>query len=142
MSPDEPTRAHRGRDRGSLSVVMMLLTIIALGAAGLVVDGGRALAARRHAAGIAEAAARHAISRHSLSTGWNPVTAGAMARSFAARSGVDHADIEVVARTRSDGRPEIVVTITERRAAVFAALGGVETLTVRASGSAIAAYSP
>lgn len=134
--------ANPHRDRGSLSVVMMFLTVITLGAAGLVVDGGRALAARRHAAGTAEAAARFAIARHSLSAGWSPVTASEAARSFAERAGVERSDVEVVARTRPDGRPEIVVTITERRTAVIVALGGVDTLTVRATGSAIAAYSP
>lgn len=130
------------RDRGSLSVVTMFLTIITLGAAGLVVDGGRALAARRHAAGTAEAAARFAITRQSLTTGFDPSDAIEVARSYAVRSGIDERDIAVEVRDRPDGRPEIVVTITERPTAVVLGLAGVESLTVHATGSAIAVYAP
>jgi Flp pilus assembly protein TadG len=101
----------------------MFLTIVALGAAGLVVDGGRALAARRHAAGTAEAAARFAITRQSLTTSFD-------------------SDAAVEIRNRADGRPEIVVTITERPTAIVLGLAGVESLTVHATGSAIAVYAP
>lgn len=132
---------HR-RDQGSLSVVTMFLTVIALGAAGLVVDGGRAMAARRHAAGTAEAAARFAITRQSLTIGFDPTDAVEVARSYALRSGVAERDIAVEVRERPDGRPEIVVTITERPAAVVLGLAGVESLTVHATGSAIAVYAP
>ena len=139
MTRPESTRA---RDNGSLSVVTMFLTIVALGAAGLVVDGGRALAARRHAAGTAEAAARFAITRQSLTTGFDPETAMEVARSYAVRSGIADRDVAVAIRDRVDGRPEIVVTITERPTAVVLGLAGVESLTVHATGSAIAVYAP
>lgn len=127
------------RDRGSLSVVMMFLVVITLAAAGLIVDGGRAMAARRHAANTAEAAARWAVATQSLSTGFDPDTAASLARSHAERAGVAPADIDVTVRYRPE--PEIVVTVTEHRTAVFAALGGVDELTVRATGSAIYVYS-
>ena len=136
-----PGSAH-GRDRGSLSVVTMFLTIVALGAAGLVVDGGRALAARRHAAGTAEAAARFAITRQSLTTSFDSHAAMEVARSYAVRSGIADRDVAVEIRNRADGRPEIVVTITERPAAIVLGLAGVESLTVHATGSAIAVYAP
>jgi hypothetical protein len=45
-------------------------------------------------------------------------------------------------RNRADGRPEIVVTITERPTAIVLGLAGVESLTVHATGSAIAVYAP
>ena len=136
------TGSTRARDNGSLSVVTMFLTIVALGAAGLVVDGGRALAARRHAAGTAEAAARFAITRQSLTTGFDPDTAMEVARSYAVRSGIAERDVVVAVRDRADGHPEIVVTITERPAAVVLGLAGVESLTVHATGTAIAVYAP
>jgi Flp pilus assembly protein TadG len=50
------------RDRGSISVILVFLVVIALGGAGLIVDGGRAMSARRHASNTAEAAARAAVS--------------------------------------------------------------------------------
>lgn len=136
------TGSTQGRDRGSLSVVTMFLTIVALGAAGLVVDGGRALAARRHAAGTAEAAARFAITRQSLTIGFDPDTAMEVARSYAVRSGIAERDVVVAVRDRADGHPEIVVTITERPVAVVLGLAGVESLTVHATGTAIAVYAP
>ena len=136
------TGSTQGRDRGSLSVVTMFLTIVALGAAGLVVDGGRALAARRHAAGTAEAAARFAITRQSLTTGFDPDTAMEVARSYAVRSGIAERDVVVAVRDRADGHTEIVVTITERPVAVVLGLAGVESLTVHATGTAIAVYAP
>ncbi|MCY7300340.1 MAG: pilus assembly protein TadG-related protein, partial [Ilumatobacteraceae bacterium] len=49
---------ERDRDGGAISVVMVILLVRVLGGAGLVVDGGRALGARRHASNTAEAAAR------------------------------------------------------------------------------------
>jgi hypothetical protein len=51
-------------------------------------------------------------------------------------------DVDVDVRDRADGRPEIVVTITERPAAIVLGLAGVESLTVHATGSAIAVYAP
>jgi Flp pilus assembly protein TadG len=127
------------RDRGALSVVMMFLVVVTLAAGGLIVDGGRALAARRHAANTAEAAARWAVATQSLSTGFDPDTAASLAHSHAERAGIAPGDIDVVVRYRPE--PEIVVTITERRDAVFLALGGADELTVRATGSAMYVYS-
>ena len=45
------------QDRGAISVVLMFLLMIAFAGAGLIVDGGRAMVARRHASNTAEAAA-------------------------------------------------------------------------------------
>lgn len=129
------------RDRGSLSIVLMFVLVVTLAGAGLIVDGGRTLAARRHAANTAEAAARAAVAAQSLTDGFDPDDAIATARSHAVRSGIDPADVEVSIRERPDGEPEIVVTITERRQTVFTALGGVDQLTVRATGAATFVYS-
>ncbi len=136
------TSSANHRDRGALSIVAVLLTVMVLAAAGLVVDGGRALSARRHAAGTAEAAARFAISNQSLTTGFDPARARALALDHALRAGVRSGDVAVEVVYRSDGRPEVVVTIVERPRAVFAALLGARSLTVRAEGSAVFVYSP
>ena len=129
------------RDVGSLSIVMLLLITVVLAGSGLIVDGGRALVARRHAANTAEAAARFAMTPRNLAAGFDPNRAVTVARTFAIGTGLDARDVEAHVRYRSDGRPEVVVTITERRGAVFLALTGIDSLTVEASGSAIAVYT-
>jgi Flp pilus assembly protein TadG len=127
-------------DRGSLSIVLALLVTVVLGGGALVVDGGRAMAARRHAANTAEAAARTAVARTSLTNGFDPARAAELAIDHAVRSGVDPADVQVTVRTGPTGEPEVVVTITERRTAVFVALTGADQLTVRATGAATFLY--
>lgn len=129
------------RDRGALGIALALVMVVALGGAGLVVDGGRAMAARRHAAGTAEAAARSAVTRQSLRTGFDADAAEAAARSHAERSGIAPADVDVDIVTGPTGTPQVIVTIIERRTAVFLALASVDEITVRASGSAIVVWS-
>jgi Flp pilus assembly protein TadG len=129
------------RDRGALGIALALVVVVALGGAGLVVDGGRAMAARRHAAGTAEAAARSAVTRLSLRTGFDADVAEATARSYAQRAGIAPADVDVDIVTGPTGTPQVNVTIIERRTAVFLALASVDEITVRASGSAIVVWS-
>ena len=57
------------------------------------------------------------------------------------RAGVADGDVVIAMRTDAAGRPEIVVTITERPRTIFLALTGAESMTVRATGAAIALYS-
>lgn len=128
-------------DRGVIGVSMMLLVTVTLGGAALIVDGGRALAARRHAAGVAEAAAREAVSAQSLALGFDPDAAVRVARSFAERSGIAPSDITVRIGTAPSGAPEVEVTIVERRRTVFLVLGAVDEMTVRATGSSIVVWS-
>jgi len=125
-----------GHDRGAITVVVMFLLIIALMGAGLVVDGGRVMVARRHAYNTAEAAARAGVATATPMSGFSPTRARAAALDYAIRSGVAPADVSVrVTATR------VFVTITERRHTVFLILGGMETVTVRVTGSARLAYS-
>lgn len=133
------TREPVGRDVGALSIVMMFLTVIVLGGAALIVDGGRALTARRHAANTAEAAARSAVADQSLTGGFDADSAAAIARAYAERSGIEPADVQV--RVLYQPEPEVTVTITEHRTTVFMILGGADQLTVRATGSATFVYS-
>lgn len=124
------------RDRGAISVVMMMLLVIVLAGAGLVVDGGRAMSARRHAANTAEAAARAAVSSATPVGGFDRDEAAAAAIDYAMRAGVAAADTHVVV-----GIDFVTVTIVERRRTVFLILGGQQTMTVRATGTARVTYS-
>lgn len=124
------------RDRGSVSVAMLLLLVVALGGAGLVVDGGRTMAARRHASNTAEAAARAAVASATPVASFDPVVARRAALSYAQRAGVRAADVRVVV-----GVDSVSVTITERRSTVFLVLGGRSTITVSATGIARVVFS-
>jgi Flp pilus assembly protein TadG len=125
-----------GRDRGAVSVALMLLVVLTLGGAGLVVDGGRAMGARRHASNTAEAAARAAVSTATPVASFDPVVARRAALEYATHAGVPAADVTVVV-----GRDMVRVTVVERRRTVFLVLGGASTLTVRATGIARVVYS-
>lgn len=126
----------RDRDRGAISVVMVIILVMVLGGAGLVVDGGRALVARRHASNTAEAAARAAVASATPVTGFDGDTARNAAFSYAVRAGVPAGDVRVVV-----GVDFVTVTIVEHRTTVFLILGGQETVTVQASGTARVTYT-
>lgn len=129
-------RHQNGRDRGSLMVSLMILMVVVLAGAGLVVDGGRAMAARRHATNIAEGAARAAVSSTTPVRWFDPEVARSAATDHARRSGIAEADVtvEVVGSV-------VTVTIVERRTAVFLVAGGWSSVTVRGTGSATVVYS-
>ncbi len=129
-------RRTHDSDNGAISVVLMFLLVIALGGAGLIVDGGRAMVARRHASNTAEAAARAAVSTATPVSGFDRESARDAAIDFANRAGVATSDVEV-----EIGVDYVTVTVTERRTTVFLILGGQETMTVRATGTARVAYS-
>ena len=127
---------NRARDRGAISVALMLLVLITFGGAGLVVDGGRAMSARRHASNTAEAAARADVSTATPVASFDPVVARRAALASATAAGVPAADVTVVV-----GHDSVRVTVVERRRTVFLVLGGTSTLTVRATGIARVVYS-
>jgi len=56
------------RDAGAAAIILVLLTPVLFALAGLVVDGGRALAARQRAADIAEQAARAGVDALDVAT--------------------------------------------------------------------------
>ncbi|MEI8238069.1 MAG: pilus assembly protein TadG-related protein [Actinomycetota bacterium] len=126
----------RPGDRGAISVVLMLLLMVTLAAGGLIVDGGRAMSARRHASNTAEAAARAAVSIATPVSGFDPVRARAAALAYARRAGVAPRDVTVAVQA-----DVVTVTVVERRRAVFLAFGGIRTLTVRSTGSARLVFS-
>jgi Flp pilus assembly protein TadG len=126
--------AHR--DRGAVSVILVMLLVVVLAGAGLVVDGGRAMVARRHASNTAEAAARAAVSTATPVGGFDQTAARHAAVHYAVQAGVAMPDIDVEV-----GADFVTVTITERRDTVFLVLGGKSTMTVQASGTARVTYS-
>jgi Flp pilus assembly protein TadG len=126
----------RRADRGDLLVSLMLLVVVVLAGAGLIVDGGRVMAARRHASNIAEGAARAAVSSTTPVRDFQPDTAREAAIDHAVRSGISAGDVAVVVRDGS-----VTVTVTERRRSVFLVLGGWETVTVQGTGTATVVYS-
>jgi Flp pilus assembly protein TadG len=123
------TRRCRG-STGAVGVALALLMIGVLAAAGLVFDAGRAMAARRHAANVAEGAARAAIAAQ-LGREINVDVASRAALHHAAGAGIS-AD-QVVVSVRGE---EVRVVVTERRDAVFLTLGGIEQMTMRGEGAA------
>ena len=127
----------RARDRGDISVMAMLLMLVVFAASGLIIDGGRAMAARRHASNTAEAAARAAVATLTPLSDLDPVAARAAAIGHATRAGVAATDVVVEVWSQS-----VRVTVVERRRSVFLALGGVSVLTVRATGVARVVFSP
>ncbi|HAN34204.1 MAG TPA: hypothetical protein DCQ52_01745 [Acidimicrobiaceae bacterium] len=131
-----PVSRRRPRDRGAISVVLLLLVVVALSGAGLVVDGGRALVARRHASNTAEAAARAAVATATPVSGIDQADAVAAALDYATRAGVPALDVHVTV-----GVDFVTVTIVERRPTVFLILGGQQTMTVQASGTARVTYT-
>lgn len=124
------------RDRGEISVMLMILLVVVLAGAALVVDGGRAMSARRHASNVAEAAARAGVSTATPVAPFDPIEARRAALSYATRAGVPASDVEVVVAPDS-----VRVTVVEHRRSVFLVLGGVPTLDVRATGVARVVFS-
>lgn len=124
-------------DRGSTLVATLLLVAVVLAGSALVVDGGRAMVARRHASNVAEGAARAAVATGSADGDLDRGTAGRAALDHARRSGVAVEDVAVVV-----GADSVTVTVTERRRTVFLVLGGVSTTTVHATGTARLVYDP
>jgi len=124
------------RDRGAISIVMVMLIVMVFAGAALIVDGGRVMVARRHASNTAEGAARAAVATATPVSGFDPVKARAAALDFTTRAGVAAVDVVVVVAA-----DHVTVTVTERRQSVFLVLGGQETLTIRATGTARLVYS-
>ena len=117
-------------------MVLIYLTIVLAGAA-LIFDGGNYFIADRHASNTAEGAARAAIATGSPSDGLNADVARQAAINHAAAVGIPAADVTV----SFPDRDAVVVTITERRNAVFIRFTGSGTLAATAEGRARLEYS-
>jgi len=123
------------RADGSVSAFVAVLAVALLAVTGLVVDGGRALAAHTAAAAVAEQAARAgtaAIDATALHRGivvFDPAEAVVLAEGFLARTGYQGV---------ATATPEAVhVTVTTTVATTLLDIVGLRTLTVHASATAM-----
>jgi hypothetical protein len=125
----------RSRDRGSATPWALGTVVMGLLAAGLVFDGGGAMAARVQAWDVAQQAARSGADQIDLATlrttgtvQLDPAAAQAAAYEWLAHAG---ADGTVVATT-----DQVTVTVTTTSPAVLLAAVGINTYTVSATGAA------
>jgi Flp pilus assembly protein TadG len=122
-------------DDGAVTMFVVLITVALLLMAGLVIDGGYALAARQEASNTAEQAARvgaDALSRDSLRAGGrarvDPAAAAAAARGYLATVG-HGGEVEVAGDTVT-----VSVRVSERTAILSAV--GISAITVTGSATA------
>ncbi len=117
-------------DTGSIGAAVVVLATTLVACAGLALDGGRVLAARREAAGLAAAAARAAAQEADV-RGERPVLDPARAAP-AARALLDGTRASSVAVAVVDG-DRVTVTVTVEQSPVLLGLAGVGPVTVRAT---------
>ncbi|KQY55744.1 hypothetical protein ASD11_14625 [Aeromicrobium sp. Root495] len=123
------------RQQGSATLWMIFMSIAILAVAGLVIDGGYTLAAKREAARVAEQSARvgaDQLDTDSLRTGGSdlvPSEARAAAHRYAAAAGLTAA-----VRVRGD---EVTVVVTSRTKSVILGAFGVSGYTVHSEATAM-----
>jgi Flp pilus assembly protein TadG len=128
---------RRGRtpDDGQVTVLLLPLIVALIAVAGLVIDGGAALADRQRAANIAEQAARAGADRIDVNSlyGNGPVVLDQSAARSAAEGYVAGQDVSGRVDTNGD---VVRVTVTVVRRTALLGLIGVDRLTVTAGASA------
>jgi Flp pilus assembly protein TadG len=122
-------------DRGVIGPAVTMLLVVVLIGAGLVFDGGRALAARREAINTAEAAARAGVATLTAD-GLREDPARAATFEFLDAAGVARTDVVSITVTPTT----VTVVLTARRDAVFGQLIGNDSIVVRGSGEATATF--
>jgi Flp pilus assembly protein TadG len=122
-------------DAGNASIILVLITPAIFGVAGLVVDGGRALNARQHAANHAEQAARAAadvVDVDAIRTGAglaiDPLPARSAAERYLAAAGATG--------TVSLGVQFVTVTVKATTQTAFFAVIGVNHISVTGTATA------
>jgi Flp pilus assembly protein TadG len=122
-------------DAGNASIILVLITPAIFGVAGLVVDGGRALNARQHAANQAEQAARagaDAVDVDAIRTGnglaIDPLAARSAADRYLAAAGATG--------TVSLGPQSVTVTVRASTQTAFFAVIGVKHISVTGTATA------
>ena len=127
-------RREHGRETGSLTVFVVVLTLALFALVGLVVDGGRAVAARSTAAGEAEQAARLGAGQLSLdairsgTVSIDPVTAVKAAEGYLRAVGTTGT---VTATDRA-----VVVHIKSSEPTVILGIVGVDSIQISATAQA------
>lgn len=123
------------RDEGSVTLFMVVITAALLAMAGLVIDGGYALAARQEAGTVAEQAARagaDAISRDSLQTG-GPVRVDPAAATAAVHRYLEAQGHDGEASVNGDA---VTVTVRITRTTAILSAVGIDSLSATASATA------
>ncbi|MHB1850536.1 MAG: pilus assembly protein TadG-related protein [Acidimicrobiales bacterium] len=130
-----------GEEAGMVTAFVVIFTLALLAMAGLVLDGGLALAAKVHAIDAAQAAARAGAQAIDIplyrSTGTitlDPAEATADAQGFLAAAG-EHGTVTVAGET-------VAVTVTITQPTQILSVVGVDQLTVSGTGSATAQQGP
>lgn len=129
-----PTRGSE--ERGSATVFVMLFTVALLVAAGLVIDGGHAMAERRKLSNQAQQAARvgaDALDEADLRDGGtpdvDPVRARAAATAYLSEVGATGATVSVRGG-------EVTVTLEGRAKTSILSVAGIDDIPVAGSGTA------
>lgn len=136
-----PPTARRGSEEGTVTVLVLLLTPALFTLGGLVLDGGTHLAARQHAADLAEQAARAGADQLDTSTlrGAGTLQVDDSAARTAAcryvRTVQPDATCTTTVRATATG-PEVEVRIQTRTPTVLLGLLGLNTLRTDAVGTA------
>ena len=136
-----PLRRRLGEEDGMVTAFVVIFTLALLAMAGLVLDGGLALAAKVHAIDDAQAAARAGaqaidipLYRSTGSITLDPAQAVSDAQGFLAAAG-EHGTVAVAGETVS-------VTVTITQPTQILSVVGVDQLTVSGTGSATAQQDP
>lgn len=131
------TGRHTGREaeRGAATIFVVLFTVALLAVAGLVIDGGYALGAKRQAMNHAEQAARagaDALNQGALRDGHtivDPSRAVNAAQAYLAL-------IDAQGTVQVDGG-EVTVTVTGRQDTTLLSAVGMDTIPIRATATAL-----
>ncbi|MGH9061703.1 MAG: hypothetical protein ACRDZY_19650 [Acidimicrobiales bacterium] len=129
-------RAWKRDDRGSVSVLVIGLSIALVIGVGMAVDGSRKALAYSDATAVAEEAARtggQALNVGALAAG-QAATVDPAAAAAAARAYLTAADVN---GTVTVDRDRIVVETTITRATVFLGMVGIASVTVHGHGAAV-----
>ena len=136
-----PLRRRLGDEEGMVTAFVVIFTLALLAMAGLVLDGGLALAAKVHVIDDAQAAARAGAQAIDVplyrSTGTitlDPAQAVADAQGFLAAAG-EHGTVSVAGET-------VTVNVTITQPTQILSIVGVDQLTVTGTGSATAQQGP
>ncbi|HEY2506788.1 MAG TPA: TadG family pilus assembly protein [Streptosporangiaceae bacterium] len=130
--------ADPDRDRGALSLMVVVLFVALAALAGIVVDGGAKLTADESAVALAQEAARAGATSVNVSTAYScgafvvdQRQALAAAAGYLSRSGYDHYSVS------PDGTQAIQVTVTITEPTRFLSLIGVQSFTSRGTATAL-----
>ena len=137
----EPLRRRLGEEEGMVTAFVVIFTLALLAMAGLVLDGGLALAAKVQAIDAARAAARAGAQAIDIPTyratgqiTLDPAQSTADAQAFLAAAG-EHGTVTVAGET-------VDVTVTITQPTQILSVVGVDQLTVTGAGSATAQQGP